>query len=112
MKPYRPPQAIQDAKISKITSCEDTFAALSFNGELFTFSVPSTTDGDGASGKERPSFKPQRVWALRKKFSAVKVTVVDYYDVILALTLSGRRLGIRWIYHRLHRVRACIRALA
>lgn len=73
MQPYRPPEAIQDAKITKITSCEDTFAALSFNGELFTFSVPSITEGDGASGKERPSFKPQRVWALRKKFSAVKV---------------------------------------
>lgn len=75
MQPYRPPQAIQDAKIAKITSCDDLFAALSFNGELFTFSVPSVTEIDGSSTKDRVLFKPQRVWALRKKFSAVKVRI-------------------------------------
>lgn len=73
MQPYRPPQAVQDAKIVKVTSCDDVVAALSFNGELFTFSVPSLTEADNTPGKDRLNFKPQRVWALRKKFTAVKV---------------------------------------
>jgi hypothetical protein len=73
MQPYRPPQAVQDAKIAKITSCDDLFAAISFNGELFTFSAPSLADVDASGSKERSNFKPQRVWALRKKFTAVKV---------------------------------------
>jgi len=73
MRPYRPPQAVQDAKITKITSCDDLFAALSFNGELFTFSVPSLVEADSSTVKDRSNFKPQRVWALRKKITAVKV---------------------------------------
>ena len=76
MRPYRPPQAVQDAKIAKITSCDDLFAALSFNGELFTFSVPNLMEVESSAGKDRPNFKPQRVWALRKKFTAVKVQPV------------------------------------
>ena len=84
IQPYRPPQAVKDAHISKITSCDDVFAALSSNGEVFTFSVPnlgSTMENmsgsaplssEGRVGGAAP-FKPQRVWALRKKFSAVKV---------------------------------------
>ena len=81
IQPYRPPQAVKDAHISKITSCDDVFAALSSNGEVFTFSVPnlgSTMESgsvplsEGRVGGGAP-FKPQRVWALRKKFSAVKV---------------------------------------
>ena len=85
IQPYRPPQAVKDAHISKITSCDDVFAALSSNGEVFTFSVPnfgSTMESlsgsvplsfEGRVGGGAP-FKPQRVWALRKKFSAVKVS--------------------------------------
>lgn len=66
---YKPPQVAKAAHIAKITSCDDLFAALSSNGELFTFSVPIN---DAAQGK---GIKPQRVWALRKQFSAVKVCV-------------------------------------
>lgn len=73
IQPYRPPQAIKDADIAKITSCEDTFAALSSNGELFTFTVPNPSEAERASGKDRSGIKPQRVWALRKQFSAVRV---------------------------------------
>ncbi|KAF9456753.1 hypothetical protein BDZ94DRAFT_1345506 [Collybia nuda] len=89
MQPHRPPEAIQDAKIAKITSCEDTFAALALNGELFTFTVPGVTESDGAPGKERPSFKPQRVWALRKKFSAVKDVALGSDGSIIICTESG-----------------------
>jgi hypothetical protein len=84
IQPYRPPQAIKDAHMSKITSCDDVFAALSSNGEVFSFSVPnlgSTMEGLSSSLPSSESrvgggalFKPQRVWALRKKFSAVKVS--------------------------------------
>ena len=70
IEPYRPPQSIKDSCISKIVCCDETFAALSSNGEVFTFSSPNTTPDGTGDGK---GFKPQRVWALRKKFSAVKV---------------------------------------
>ncbi|KAF7431199.1 hypothetical protein PC9H_006920 [Pleurotus ostreatus] len=64
--PYRPPQAATNADIHKVTCCEDNFAALSANGEVFMFSFNSpSSDGSG-----RTSVKPQRVWALRKQFSA------------------------------------------
>lgn len=68
--PYRPPQAATNADIHKVTCCEDNFAALSANGEVFMFSFGNpSSDGSG-----RTSVKPQRVWALRKQFSAVKAS--------------------------------------
>lgn len=67
---YRPPQAVRNTSIQKITSCENTFAALSTNGELFTFTLPTT----GA-------VKPQRVWALRKQFSAVTVRLFSGFPI-------------------------------
>jgi inhibitor of Bruton tyrosine kinase len=68
---------VKDAHISKITNCDDTFAALTYNGELFTFAVhkPGETDVGTTAGKERMIIKPQRIWTLRKKFSAVAVCV-------------------------------------
>ncbi|GLB40300.1 putative regulator of chromosome condensation (RCC1) repeat [Lyophyllum shimeji] len=89
MQPYRPPQAIQDAKIAKITSSDDMFAALSFNGELFTWSVADPSEASAASAKERSGFKPQRVWALRKKFSAVKDVALGSDGSIIVCTESG-----------------------
>ena len=87
---YHPPQAVQDANIAKVTSCDDTFAALSSSGEVFTFSVPSLSEGD-AFGKERVSIKPQRVWALRKQFSGVRVCSIIF------TVLSLRHLSINII---------------
>ncbi|KAF5382168.1 hypothetical protein D9615_004464 [Tricholomella constricta] len=92
MQPYRPPQAIQDAKIAKITSCDDMFAALSFNGELFTFSVANPSESSAASVRERSGLKPQRVWALRKKFSAVKDVALSSDGSIIVCTESGHVL--------------------
>ena len=59
--------------------------ALSLNVEMFTFSLPnlgSTTEGLSSSVPSSESrvggggapLNPQRVWALRKKFSPVKVS--------------------------------------
>ncbi|KAJ7286245.1 hypothetical protein C8J57DRAFT_1446850 [Mycena rebaudengoi] len=90
IQPYRPPQAmkLRDAHIAKITSCDDTFAALSSNGELFTFSVPDPSDTDGNSGRGL-GFKPQRVWALRKQFSAVRDVALGADGSIIICTQSG-----------------------
>ncbi len=60
--------------MEKITSCEDTLAALSSSGELFTFSLPAPPDGSNSTNKSRFNVQPQRVWALRKQFSAVRVS--------------------------------------
>ncbi|KAG6821309.1 hypothetical protein H0H93_000170 [Arthromyces matolae] len=88
MQPYRPPQAVQDAKIAKITSCDETFAALTFSGELFTFSAANPSD-PGAASKEKSGFKPQRVWALRKKFSSVEDVALGSDGSIIVCTESG-----------------------
>ncbi|KAJ7172083.1 hypothetical protein C8R46DRAFT_137864 [Mycena filopes] len=88
IQPYRPPQAmkLKDAHIAKITSCEDTFAALSSNGELFTFSVPDPGESEVGRGQ---GFKPQRVWALRKQFSAVRDVALGADGSIIICTESG-----------------------
>ncbi|KAJ7766843.1 hypothetical protein B0H16DRAFT_1522600 [Mycena metata] len=88
IQPYRPPQAmkLKDAHIAKITSCEDTIAALSSNGELFTFSVPDPGESDVGRGQ---GFKPQRVWALRKQFSAVRDVALGADGSIIICTESG-----------------------
>jgi inhibitor of Bruton tyrosine kinase len=57
----------------KITSCDGSFAALSELGDVYLFSAPNDPPSE-ISGKEKWAIpKPQRVWALRKQFSAVKV---------------------------------------
>ncbi len=77
--PYRPPQAKGKSglsiEIDKITSCEDSFAALSSTGELFMFTLPSPPESGTSASKSRFNVQPQRVWALRKQFSAVRVRI-------------------------------------
>ncbi|PSR72203.1 hypothetical protein PHLCEN_2v11910 [Hermanssonia centrifuga] len=86
--PYRPPQATRVASIDKITSCDSMIAALSSNGELFTFSLPPVAI-TGSVEKPREIVKPQRVWALRKKFSAVKDVALGADGSIIICTESG-----------------------
>nr|VWO99799.1 FAD-dependent monooxygenase DEP2 (EC (Depudecin biosynthesis cluster protein 2) [Ganoderma boninense] len=88
---YRPPQAANrnSASIDKMTSCEDTFAALSSSGELFTFTLPSPPDGGASSSKSRFNVQPQRVWALRKQFSAVRDVALGVDGSIIVCTESG-----------------------
>ncbi|KAF7295284.1 hypothetical protein MIND_01067600 [Mycena indigotica] len=86
IQPYRPPQAKLDAHIAKITSSDDTIAALSSNGELFTFSIPDP--GEAELGRSH-AFKPQRVWALRKQFSAVRDVALGADGTIIICTESG-----------------------
>ena len=100
IQPYRPPQSVKDSHISKITSCDETMAALSSNGEVFTFSAPppcqstwSHVDNGSAEVQNRntkpAAFKPQRVWALRKKFSSVKDVALGLEGSIIVCTESG-----------------------
>ncbi|KAF8810432.1 hypothetical protein BYT27DRAFT_7186506 [Phlegmacium glaucopus] len=96
IQPYRPPQSVKDSHISKITSCDETIAALSSNGEVFTFSAPPTsshTDNGLVEAQNRntktSTFKPQRVWALRKKFSSVKDVAIGSEGSIIICTESG-----------------------
>ncbi|KAL6301747.1 regulator of chromosome condensation 1/beta-lactamase-inhibitor protein II [Sparassis latifolia] len=85
---YRPPQATNSADIEKIASCDNALAALSTNGELFTFTVPSPSAA-GSSGKPWSLPQPQRVWALRKQFSAVKDVALGSDGSIIICTESG-----------------------
>jgi len=99
IQPYRPPQSVKDSHISKITSCDETIAALSSNGEVFTFSASpyqstsSQTDNDSVEVQNRntkpAAFKPQRVWALRKKISSVKDVALGSEGSIIVCTESG-----------------------
>ncbi|KAJ7596734.1 hypothetical protein C8J56DRAFT_295810 [Mycena floridula] len=82
IQPYRPPQAAKAANIAKITANDDLFAALSSNGELFTF-APNSLDPEGKG------LKPQRVWALKKQFSAVKDVAIGSEGSIIICTKSG-----------------------
>lgn len=72
------------------------FAALSRNGELFTWVIGASDTGAGAAAKEkerererRDAIRPQRVWALRKKFSAVRDVALGADGSILVCTESG-----------------------
>ncbi|THH07852.1 hypothetical protein EW145_g3098 [Phellinidium pouzarii] len=90
---YRPPMAQNNAAISKVVCCDFTFAALSSNGELFTFTLnpqPPTPDASAAHSKSAATVvKPQRVWALRKQFSAVKDVALGAEGTIVLCTESG-----------------------
>ncbi|KAG1752473.1 uncharacterized protein EDB91DRAFT_1292879 [Suillus paluster] len=84
---YRPPQAVKGQTITKLTSCDDTIAALSSSGEVFTFTSPSVGDGDSA--KSSSAFKPQRIWALRRQFSAVQDVDIGADGTVIVCTRSG-----------------------
>lgn len=84
---YRPPQAIKGQTITKLRSCDDTIAALSSNGEVFTFT--SQPIGEVDSAKSSPAFKPQRIWALRRQFSAVQDVDIGADGTVIVCTQSG-----------------------
>jgi hypothetical protein len=66
---YRPPQAAQVITTAHIFCNENMFATISSAGEIFTFNVPTPP----APGERPAPVQPQRVWALRKQWSAVHV---------------------------------------
>ncbi len=70
---YRPPMSAKNASIAKVVCCDGNFAALTSNGEVFTFSIPLPNSGSVDGGKEKSTVKPQRVWDLRNQYRAAKV---------------------------------------
>ena len=74
MSVYRPLQAQRGTTIMKLVSCEDAFAALSSNGEIFMFSAPAPEGNASSSPTERERLtKAQRVWTLGKQSDTVRV---------------------------------------
>ncbi|OSX64580.1 hypothetical protein POSPLADRAFT_1073959 [Postia placenta MAD-698-R-SB12] len=88
---YRPPQAVHNTSIRKITNCDNTIAALSTNGEVFTFTVPAPSDASSGTdrNKGRNTIVPQRVWALRKKVTAVRDVALGADGSLIVCTESG-----------------------
>ncbi|KAI6166481.1 regulator of chromosome condensation 1/beta-lactamase-inhibitor protein II [Pisolithus thermaeus] len=88
---YRPPRAIRGAVITKIASCEDSFVALSSNGEVFTFFAPTVSelDGLGLPGRREKLIKPQRVWALRRQAGSVRDVDIGADGTFIVCTRSG-----------------------
>jgi hypothetical protein len=67
---YCPPQAARTITTNRIFCNENTFATVSSAGEIFTFNAPAPS----LSQERLPPVQPQRVWALRKQWSAVRVS--------------------------------------
>ncbi|KAK0206059.1 hypothetical protein DFS33DRAFT_1312033 [Desarmillaria ectypa] len=88
IQPYRPPQAIKGAYISKITSCDNTVAALSSNGEVFIIMIPMPTEAEGFSPSSKV-FVPQPAWTLKKQLSAANDVAVGSDGMIIVCTESG-----------------------
>ncbi|KAL5492938.1 hypothetical protein ACEPAI_4386 [Sanghuangporus weigelae] len=93
---YRPPMAQHNASIAKVVNCDNTFATLSSNGEVFTFvsnepaSVfSSDPNAPPTKAVSMTAVKPQRIWALRKQISAVKDVALGSDGTILLCTESG-----------------------
>ncbi|KAF8549155.1 hypothetical protein OG21DRAFT_1606575 [Imleria badia] len=88
---YRPPQAVRAPAITKLVCCDDLFAALSSNGEVFTFSLPTATEAEGNvhAGGNRGQVKPQRAWALRRQFSSVRDVDIGGDGALIVCTQSG-----------------------
>lgn len=93
MQAYRPPQVSSKPNIDKIASCGTTFAALSSLGDVFTFSLDLAGGADSpsaaSSSSARAAPKPQRIWSLRRNFTAVTDFGVGLDGSIILCTLSG-----------------------
>lgn len=86
-----PKQVSSEPNIVKITSCGNTFAALSSLGDVFTFSIDgsNSTDSPRSSTSSRLAPKPQRLWSLRRNFTSVTDVGVGLDGSIILCTLSG-----------------------
>ncbi|KAK4048797.1 hypothetical protein OIV83_004563 [Microbotryomycetes sp. JL201] len=91
MQPYRPPHAETKPMIKKITSSGTQFVALSSLGDVFSF----TLEGGASAGVDSPQAlarlapKPQRIWSLRRKFTAVTDVGIGLDGSIILCTVSG-----------------------
>ncbi|KAH9169421.1 hypothetical protein EDB89DRAFT_1888857 [Lactarius sanguifluus] len=83
---YRPPQAARAITTARIFCNENTFATISSAGEIFTFNVPTLLPPTS----ERPlPIQPQRIWTLRKQWSAVHDAALAGESSLIICTESG-----------------------
>lgn len=92
--------------ISKITSSGITFGVLSSLGDVFTFSLGNPIDMDIKDGGKGFVVKPQMVWALRKRSTAVKDVALGSDGTVIICTHSGhvyvrQRQGNKWSFKRI-----------
>lgn len=88
--PFRPPQATLKPAITKVTSSGTTFAALSAIGDVFTFSLPNPLEDVSKEARDRHvTVKPQLIWALRKRFTAVKDVALGSDGTVIICTHAG-----------------------
>jgi hypothetical protein len=92
--------------ISKLTSSGITFGVLSSLGDVFTFSLGNPLDMDIKDGGKGFVVKPQMVWALRKRSTAVKDVALGSDGTVIICTHSGhvyvrQRQGNKWSFKRI-----------
>lgn len=82
---FRPRQTHPKPTIRKLTCSGTMFAALSELGDLFTFTLehPSTT------GAKVVPPRPQLVWSVRRKFSAVRDVAIGSEGSLILCTADG-----------------------
>ncbi|KAB5589549.1 BTB domain and ankyrin repeat protein [Ceratobasidium theobromae] len=83
---YRTPQSLGRIQIAKITCNDTVFAALTTNGEVFLFTLP---DNPGSESDSGPNVRPQKVWSLRRRVSAVHDIALGADGTIIVCTASG-----------------------
>ncbi|KAG8936134.1 hypothetical protein FRC02_004452 [Tulasnella sp. 418] len=85
--PYRPPQVTSKfASILKVTCAEETFAAMSSLGDVFSWTLPEL-ETSSASHSITP--KPQRIWALRRQMHGAKDVALGADGSVILCTESG-----------------------
>ncbi|KAI0248740.1 hypothetical protein BJV78DRAFT_1331173 [Lactifluus subvellereus] len=82
---YRSPQAAQVITTAHIFCNENMFATVSSAGEIFIFNVPTPL----VPGERPAPVQPQRVWALRKQWSAVHDAALGGDGSLIICTESG-----------------------
>lgn len=101
---FRPRQVQPKTLISKLSSSGNTFAALSDMGDLFTFNLehPSEYGNTATPPRAAPSTsstpkssavqlapKPQLLWSVRRKFTAVRDVAIGADGSVILCTESG-----------------------
>lgn len=88
--PYKPPHASLKPAITKVTSCGPTFAALSTIGDVYTFSLPNPLEDVSKEARDRHvTVRTQLIWALRKRFTAVRDVALGSDGTVIICTAAG-----------------------
>ncbi|KAH8100753.1 regulator of chromosome condensation 1/beta-lactamase-inhibitor protein II [Phellopilus nigrolimitatus] len=95
---YRPPAAQNNAAIAKVVCCENAFAALSSNGEMFALRFPavgssSVIEANATQSKESKGGISAVSNAAIEQFSAVKDVALGSDGTIVPCTESGPVYG-------------------